>query len=209
MQASSFRAGVGRAESDKADAKGGAFLSPFVPAGETPDAAQRAKTGRASFILWRGHPKLFIAKQKRSEALFFCRADGIRSYLLLSKKGRAEGRRQPEKRTRMAGCHADRRRKKAGLSPSHRRKGRGDASDGRNRKKGAATTLKSAERRHEGATADTSCFFSAQGHLKLFIAWQKRWEIRGGVPAGRRNTVCNRKKNAVVTSEQTEVKLFC
>ena len=62
------REGRVRAESDKADAKGGTFLSPFVPAGETPDAAQRAKTGRAFFICWRGHPKLFIAKQKRSGA---------------------------------------------------------------------------------------------------------------------------------------------
>ena len=106
------------------------------------------------------------AKKERSEALFFCRADGIKQTT------RAATRMRPEQNA-------------------------------------VGTTLKSAERRHEGATADTSCFFSAQGHLKLFIAWQKRWEIRGGVPAGRRNTVCNRKKNAVVTSEQTEVKLFC
>ena len=126
--------------------------------------------------------------RRQAERPLFCGA-GIRSYLLPSKKGAERS---------LVFCRAD------GIKQTTRA-----AKRMRPEQNAVGTTLKSAERRHEGATADTSCFFSAQGHLKLFIAWQKRWEIRGGVPAGRRNTGCNRKKNAVVTSEQTEVKLFC
>ena len=52
------------------------------------------------------------------------------------------------------------------------------------------------------------CFCRADGIRSYSLLGKKR-DVRGGASARRRNTVCNRKKNAVVTPEQTDVKLFC
>ena len=159
----------------RTDDRAGGFSS-FRAGGrgkKTPDAAQRAKTGRPSFILRRGHPKLFIAKQKTTmrrlsaPLVFFAEQTASETTYCRAKTttGRcARWARKPSlsgwrnkgetgKPDEDGGMSCRQTEKKCRPFPfTHRQCGKKDASDGATGKEGAATTLKAAEQRREGRT---------------------------------------------------------
>ena len=179
MQAAFFRASEGAAWQRNSGCGGqttGRRLSLFRAGGrgkKTPDAAQRAKTGRPSFILRRGHPKLFIAKQKTTmrrlsaPLVFFAEQTASETTYCRAKTttGRcARWARKPSlsgwrnkgetgKPDEDGGMSCRQTEKKCRPFPfTHRQCGKKDASDGATGKEGAATTLKAAEQRREGRT---------------------------------------------------------